>query len=183
MRRRLAAMGLRPVHRRALEDNFLFDTTERALRGVRSILRLRHYAAQWVLTYKGTPEPDAFFKSRVELECTVSNAATMRAIFEELGYGPVFRYQKYRTVYAPEHRSRTAHFEIALDETPVGNFLEIEGSRSAIDRAAKALGYSRADYLTASYGALYLEDCARKKVTPGDMVFSAASATVPWQQL
>ena len=172
-RRRLLELGLSPVHRRALEDNFLFDTPDRTLRQVRSILRLRHYAGKWIVTFKGTPAPDVFYKSRLELESEVQNAGAMRSIFQALGFKPVFRYQKYRTHYAPNHAgTRSARFEVALDETTIGNYLEIEGSRTAIDRVARKLGYSRENYVTASYGALYLEDCRNKNIPPGDMVFT-----------
>jgi adenylate cyclase class 2 len=173
IRRRLRQLGLKPAHRRALEDNFLFDTPDRALRRVRSILRLRLHRGKWTVTFKGTPDPDARFKSRVELETEVENAAAMRAIFQALGFQPVFRYQKYRTHYAPEQPPRGAQFEVVLDETPIGNFLEVEGTRPAINRIARELGYAREDYLTASYGALYLEECKKRKVPAGDMVFGA----------
>ena len=44
-----------------------------------------------------------------------------------------------------------------LDETPIGDFLELEGERRAIDRSARLLGYGPADYIARSYGALYME--------------------------
>jgi len=174
-RKRLRELGFRPVHRRSLEDNTLFDTPERTLRKVRSILRLRHYGPQWIVTFKGTPAPDSLYKSRLELETAVERPQVIRSIFEALGFRPVFRYQKYRSCYVPEGepgRRRTS-LEVALDETPIGSFLELEGSRSQIDRVARQLGYSRSDYSTASYGALYLDECRTKNIPPGDMVFTA----------
>jgi adenylate cyclase class 2 len=172
-RKRLQALGFGLVHRRSLEDNFLFDTPDRALRKVRSILRLRHYGREWKVTFKGTPATDTLYKSRLELETGIEKSQAIRAIFEALGFSPVFRYQKYRTHYAPQAKNghRPSSLEVALDETPIGNFIEIEGSRASIDRVARQLGYSRADYSTASYGALYLEDCRKRNITPGDMVF------------
>lgn len=177
LRARLKQLGYVPVHPRRLEDNVLFDTPERALRQVRSILRIRHYGAAWTLTYKGTPEPDRFFKSRVELETEVANPSALRAVFEMLGLVPVFRYQKYRSEYALPGKARPGRprLKLALDETPIGDFMELEGSRRAIDQAARQLGYSRADYTTASYGALYLEECARRNQKPSDMVFPHAA--------
>jgi adenylate cyclase class 2 len=111
----------------------------------------------------------------LELETHVDQPRTFGLIFQALGFCPVFRYQKYRTQYASPIPGR-AHCEVALDETPVGNFLEIEGSRAGIDRVARDLGYSRADYSTASYGALYLDQCRQANVKPGDMVFDTASS-------
>ena len=174
VRRRLRELGFRPVHRRALEDNILYYTPDRALRKVRSILRLRRYGSRWLLTYKGTPDPDPHYKSRVELETEINEPRALQSIFEVLGLRQVFRYQKYRAHYAQLRwgRERKRDGVVALDETPIGDFLELEGSRAWIDRVARQLGYSRSDYTTASYGALYLEECRRKGVPPGDMVFS-----------
>jgi adenylate cyclase class 2 len=91
----------------------------------------------------------------------------MQLVLERLGFGPVFRYEKYRTEYA---RPRQAGI-IMFDQTPIGDFLELEGSPRWIDRAARALGYSQADYLTASYGSLYFQHCASAGVEPGNMTF------------
>jgi len=147
---------------------------------VRSILRLRHYGRKWVLTYKGTPKTDTRYKSRIEYESEIIHPEAIRLIFRSLGLVPVFRYQKYRTNYvdggakktvAAGKRAAKPRFEISLDETPIGVFIELEGSRVGIDRAAKALGFTAADYSTASYGALYLEKCKQDGVEPGEMIF------------
>ncbi|MBI4460301.1 MAG: hypothetical protein HY648_09630, partial [Acidobacteria bacterium] len=92
-----------------------------------------------------------------------------------LGLTPVFRSQKYRTSYTlgDSGRTRRAGGEAALDETPIGNFLELEGSRGWIDRIVRRLGYSRADHETASYGTLYQRACREAGRTPGNMVFAA----------
>ena len=184
VRDRLRKLGFRLRHPRSLEDNTLFDTPDRKLRKVRCILRLRHYGGQWHLTYKGTPAPNRFYKSRTEVETEIENPQAARYIFEALGLQPVFQYQKYRCYYELDERGdrgrnlreagirKAATGEIAFDETPIGNFLELEGSRRWIDRVARQLGYTRQDYITASYGALYLEDCRKKNIPPGDMVFS-----------
>jgi len=180
-RKQLRNLGFRPVHPRSLEDNLLLDTPDRALRQVRSILRLRRYGSRWLLTYKGTPDPDQSYKSRVEWETEIGEPSAIRSIFELLGFQPVFRYQKYRVQYRQpvpggrRHPGRQGG-EVSLDETPVGNFLELEGSRAWIDRVARRLGYSRSDYNTASYGALYLEDCRKRGVPPGDMLFPSRSS-------
>ena len=173
MRKQLRKLGFRPIHRRSLEDNVLYDTPDRALRRIRAILRLRRYGSIWVLTYKGTPDPDPTYKSRVELETEIEEPQALRAIFEVIGFRPVFRYQKYRVQYAKQVTGRRVSGEVSLDETPVGNFLELEGSRSWIDRVARELGFSRRDYITASYGALYLAVCRQRGVSSGDMIFAA----------
>ena len=177
IRKQLRKLGFTPLHRRSLEDNVLYDTPGRAFRRIRAILRLRRYGSSWMLTYKGTPDPDPTYKSRVELETEIAEPEALRAIFKVMGFLPVFRYQKYRVQYVQDSaaRRRKPAGEVALDETPVGDFLELEGSRSWIDRVARQLGFSRKDYLTVSYGALYLEDCKKRGVTPGNMVFRTSS--------
>jgi adenylate cyclase, class 2 len=176
LRSHLRQLGFTLIHPKTLEDNVLFDTPERALRKIRAVLRLRHYGSRWTVTYKGTPEADPNFKSRLELESHVENPEAIRAIFLTLGFVPVFRYQKFRTEYAIWRAKRRGRplIDIALDETPIGNFIELEGSRRSIDRMAVELGYSRSDYSIASYGALYLEDCAQKRKKPTNMVFPRA---------
>ncbi len=173
IRNELKELGLLEIHKRSLEDNVLFDTPERTLRKARCILRIRRYGSRWWITYKGTPEADPHYKSRVELETEVTDPAAVRGIFHALGLVPVFRYQKYRAQFAPKALPLRGkpHLEIALDETPIGNFMELEGSRAAIDRIARTLGYSQRDYNTASYGALYLEECRKRNRTPTDMLF------------
>jgi len=181
IRLKLREAGFRAVQRRAFEDNVLFDMPGRPLRAMRAILRLRHYGRRWVLTYKGTPDSDTRYKSRKEYESEIVHPEAIRLIFHALGLVPVFRYQKYRTNYVDKSakkkvktgkRAAKPRFEISLDETPIGTFIELEGSRAAIDRAAKALGFSDKDYSTKSYGALYLEKCKEDSVEPGEMVFA-----------
>lgn len=92
----------------------------------------------------------------------------MARILRALGLHPVFRYEKFRTTYAlPGVRG----LKIELDETPVGIYLELEGPVAGINRGARLLGYRRKDYLTDSYGSLYLADCRRRGRKPGDMLF------------
>jgi adenylate cyclase class IV len=46
---------------------------------------------------------------------------------------------------------RKSRLTICIDETEAGSFIELEGERHEIVRFAKALGYGRADFITASY--------------------------------
>ena len=167
--KRLRQLGFRLLHRRSFEDNLLFDTDTQALRHARCLLRLRRYGSRRVLTYKGPPAKDRFFKSRQELETEVKNPQAVQAIFEQLGLRPVFRYQKYRTQYHQDISDGS--LEAAVDETPIGNFLELEGCRAEIDRTARQLGFTRNDYCTASYATLYMEHCQQKGISPQDMIF------------
>jgi adenylate cyclase, class 2 len=165
-RRLLRAGGFRVSCGRVFESNVVFDTGKLTLRKSARLLRLRTAGRIATLTYKGRPSGTRH-KSREELEVLVSDARATAAILEGLDYRAVFRYEKYRTEFRASRSSGVA----MLDETPIGVFLELEGDESWVDRTAHRLGFADSDYITASYGRLYLEWCKRKKRKPGDMVF------------
>ena len=101
------------------------------------------------MTYKGPRIDSGEVKARVEIEVSVGEPDVLQSLLAALSLEPVFRYQKYREVYAWKD------VEIVVDETPVGTFLEIEGPVEAVHAAAAALGYRRADYVTDSYADLF----------------------------
>jgi adenylate cyclase class 2 len=165
-RRMLRRLGFSIANRRVFEVNMIFDTEACTLRGGRKLMRMRQAGRRHTLTFKGPPNSSRY-KSREELESELGDPASMRRILERLGYAAVFRYEKYRTEYAGPDSAGA----VMLDETPIGAFLELEGRPRWIDRTAGALGFSRDDYITASYGRLYLEHCQAKGVEPTNMVF------------
>ncbi len=99
-------------------------------------------------------------KSREERETVVEEPGEVRAILRNLGYRPIFRYQKYRETWT--HRGQ----EIEVDELPIGTFLEIEGDTEGIHAVAAELGFSPSDYVNESYVGLFFEGGGQ-----GDMVF------------
>jgi adenylate cyclase, class 2 len=115
-----------------------------------------------LLTYKGPSQPEHSskarrgprYKIREEREVHVADESVLPIIFDAIGFRPSFRYEKYRSTYRLPHLPGVV---IELDETPIGDFLELEGHRSAIDRAAALLGYRPSDYVTKSYGQLFVE--------------------------
>jgi adenylate cyclase class 2 len=109
---------------------------------------------------------DRRYKEKIERELVVpgSPARWDRAL-RSVGLYPRFRYDKYRSTF------RLPHLALELDETPVGAFLELEGLPRAIDRAARALGYSSRDYYCGSYWDVYVADCRRRGLTLRNMVF------------
>jgi adenylate cyclase class 2 len=169
-RRLLRVHGFCIAKRRVFESNTIFDTPDLALRRRGNLLRLRQAGTRHILTVKGPPLAGAY-KSRAEYESEFSDPAAMAAIFRQLGYTAVFRYEKYRTEYAQAGGGGT----VMLDETPIGAFLELEGSPRWIDRTARELGFPPAAYITASYGYLYMAHCQSQGITPRHMVFSARS--------
>ena len=155
---RLGAALARPRH---FEDNVLLDDARGSLRAAGSILRLRRTPTAGLLTFKGPRHLEEGVKSREEVEAPVEDADALQLVLEQLGFRPVFRYQKYRETYTWRGQ------EIVIDETPIGTFLEIEGDVAGIDAAAAGLGYGRSDYITDSYVVLFFAGGGR-----GDMVFS-----------
>jgi len=164
-RRLLRARGFRVMKPRVFESNDVLDSAERRLRSSGSLLRIRSVKREVILTFKGRPQ-NSKHKSREELEVSASDAHILAAILARLGFERVFRYEKYRTEFG---RGRTG--VVTLDETPIGTYLELEGEPAWIDRTARLLGFSEADYITLSYGQLYLDWCAREGCKAGDMVF------------
>jgi adenylate cyclase, class 2 len=169
-RRLLRRAGFRVSRRRVFESNVMFDTLDAGLRASQRLLRVRQAGGLVTLTYKGPPVVGRH-KSREELELEVSAAPPMAAVLERLGFRPVFRYEKYRT----EFRQPGGKGVATVDETPVGVYMELEGTPTWIDRTARALGFAEAGYITASYGRLYLEWCRREGVAPGDMLLRRAA--------
>jgi adenylate cyclase class 2 len=164
-------LGWAVLEPRHFEDNFVFELPDHALERRGSILRLRVARGRATLTYKGMlPESDASaIKVREELETEVADPGAVAAIFERLGLRRAFRYQKWRTTY----RLTTPGGEVKLmrDETPMGNFLELEGEEPAVEAAARRLGFSRSDYITGSYIGMQAARCRAAGVPLEDLVF------------
>jgi adenylate cyclase class 2 len=105
---------------RVHEVNLRFDTPDFSLTTTGKLLRLRQDTRARV-TYKGAGSVEGGARLRQELEFTVSDFDTAKALFEALGYRVYTMYEKYRTTY------KLGNVEVALDEMPTGDFLEIEG--------------------------------------------------------
>jgi len=153
--RELRRAGLRMVTRRTHEMNTLYDLPGEVLRKRKELLRLRKYGSVWTLTHKsGTVR--GHHSSRVELETSVEDGKKMDAILRALGYSPSFRYEKFRSEWA-EKKKQDGKGHVVVDETPIGNFCEIEGPPRWIDATAKKLGVSAADYITKNYATLFAD--------------------------
>ena len=166
VRKRLRELGFEIHAPRIFEANTLFDTADLRLRTRRELLRVRRAGKQARITFKG-PGSSGPHKSREEIESSLDDAAAMESILNRTGFAPVFRYEKFRTEYTRPRQKGV----VTLDQTPIGDYLEIEGSARWIDRTARELGYSSSDYITKSYGALYLDYCRENGLKPANMVF------------
>jgi adenylate cyclase class 2 len=160
----VARIGATPIRGRRLQEDCLLDTPDESLRRRRSVLRVRMESGKGFVTFKGPVQP-ALAKVREELETVIADGVLLLRIFEELGFHVWFRYQKYREEFA------MGDAIVALDETPVGTFVEIEGGDRGIAEVAEALGRGPGDYLLESYRGLYSEYCRQLGLPVTDMLF------------
>ncbi len=159
---------------RHFEDNSLLDTADRKLGEREAILRVRSAGGKGSITYKeraGEDAPASQFKQRVEIETAIDEPESAMAMFERLGFHKWFRYQKYRTVYRATLPGGLT-LSVMFDETPIGNFVELEGEEEAIAQAVELLGVKSADYILESYLALQAEHCRRRDKPLEDMIFA-----------
>ena len=177
LRRHLRLLGARLL-RRVFERNAVFDTPGGLFYHRGRLLRLRSVTPgagkrrdrplPGLITFKGPSKSSRPYKVREEVELNLPDAHRAETLLRAVGLVPAFRYEKWRTSFRIPALP-TLH--VYFDETPIGCFIELEGSPRAIDRAARLLGYHPADYLTSSYRALYLIYCRRRGIQPRHMVF------------
>jgi adenylate cyclase, class 2 len=164
----LRKAGFELITPRTHEMNSLYDLPGQKLRKRGELLRLRKYGETYVLTHKSKGiAKTGRHKVRVELETRVEKGDQMDAILHAVGFTPSFRYEKYRA----EWSDGTGH--VVVDETPLGNFGEIEGPSRWIDRTALRLGILPKDYITQTYAELFFEWKRKAKSRVTEMTFKA----------
>ena len=162
LRERLMALEAESQGSPALEENWIFDAGGR-LRDDGSYLRLRIDGQGARLSFKGPPSFEGGVVTRLEHETEVDDAAAARRIVEELGYEAVHHYQKYREVWA------LGSIQIALDHTPIGDFIEIEGE--GCETVAKRCGLKLDQAERRDYLQLYEDYLRNHPDAPREMVF------------
>jgi len=160
----ILAAGATPLRSRRLQEDALLDTDDEELRRRRCVLRIRTEPGKSLLTFKGPVQPGTM-KIREEYETVIGDGEVLQRVFEELGLHVWFRYEKYREEYAAEDAT------IAIDETPMGTFVEIEGGEEAILKMTEALGRSASDFILDSYRGLFLQLRERLGLRSSDMIF------------
>jgi adenylate cyclase class 2 len=163
--RKLRTAGFRIVTPRTHEMNTLYDLPGELLRERQQLLRLRKYGSEWKLTHKAKKKTGRH-SSREELETVVADGKKMDLILRALGYAPSFRYEKYRAEWTD------GKGQVVVDETPIGNFCEIEGAPRWIDATAKKLGVTPEGYITKNYAGLFSDWKARTKSRAKEMTFN-----------
>jgi adenylate cyclase class 2 len=156
---------------RHFEDNWLLDLPDQPLFRQGAALRVRSVDGTGTVTYKGVVKEtnESRLKVREEIETAVDEPERMIELFERLGYRRSFRYQKYRTDYWVALDGR--ELKVVLDETPMGDFIEIEGDESSVLKALDAAGFSANDIIRESYPELQASRCRARGVPLEDLVF------------
>ena len=175
---RLEAAGFTLHTPRSFESNVLYDTPDRQMRARTEILRIRNYAGRWTVTHKRLPDVgpgEDTHKHRIETETEVSDGDALATVFLSIGLVAAFRYEKWRT----EWQGGEGH--CVVDETPIGNYAELEGSAAWIDRAAARLGIDPSQYSTLSYGRLFDLWRQQRNSAAEDLTFAAVAQTTQSQ--
>lgn len=159
----VAAGGVQ-IQARRLQADSVLDTAQATLRDRRCALRVRIEPDRSFVTYKGPPQPSRM-KLREEIETAVGDGTLLLALYQRLGFDVWFRSEKYREEFSLQN------VVIAVDDTPIGAFVEIEGTVDGIGRAAAMLRRGPEDYVVESYRSLFVQHCLERGVEPGDMVF------------
>ena len=160
----ILSAGATPLRSRRLQEDALLDTEDEVLRRRRCVLRIRTEAGKSLLTFKGPVQP-GMMKIRDEYETVIGDGEVLQHVLEELGLHVWFRYEKYREEYAAEDVT------VALDETPVGTFVEIEGGEDGILTMTQALGRTSADFILDSYRGLFIQHREKYGFSNAHMVF------------
>ena len=166
IRHSLRKLGFRIIKHRAFESNTLFDNAKLSLRKHGKIVRVRRVSNHTLLTYKGPSQPSRY-KKRREIEFELPYSAPIATHTHPTRLSPRIPLRE-----VPDRVCQALQpGKVLVDETPIGNYLELEGGPRWIDRTAKLLGFSKADYITRSYGYLYLAYCRERRIRPKDMLF------------
>jgi predicted adenylyl cyclase CyaB len=163
LRERLLDLEAERVGPPAFEDNWILDREGELISSGR-ILRLRTDGGRARLTFKGPMRLEGNVKVREEREVEISGADEAKALFENLGYQVVRRYQKVREEW------HLGGVTIALDHTPIGDFAEFEGDGA--ETVAKRCGFDPDKAERRSYLRLYEDYLKKHPDSPPEMVFN-----------
>jgi adenylate cyclase, class 2 len=161
IRQRLVALGAKKAGEH-LETNTFFDAADASLRRADKGLRLRANQeitagrTEYIVTFKG-PRQAGQFKTRQEIEFTVSDPKATAAVLEALGFNASLSFQKRRRSW------ELGDCKVELDELPyLGTFVEIEGpTPEKIAAVRQQIGLADQPTITTSYTELisrYLQE-------------------------
>ncbi|MCX7895619.1 MAG: class IV adenylate cyclase [Thermoanaerobaculum sp.] len=165
VRRRLQALGAHLETPPTRESNWVLDDLSGSLYHRGCLLRLRQWGKQHLLTFKGPGRMEGGVKVRKELETGVEHVEKTLPILAELGFAVAFFYEKERESW------RVGSVTVALDHTPLGDFVELEGEVEALGAVAAQLGLDLRRAVAATYAELWQEHRRKHPQAPAHMVF------------
>jgi adenylate cyclase class 2 len=168
--RRIEAAGGAVKRPRHFESNALFDYPDGRIGKRDSALRLRFAGEDAWLTHKGPNHGSGKIKQRRESETFLGDGRAMEGILESLGLLVTFRYEKFRASFL------LGQAEVSLDQTPIGVFIEIEGSPEDISETAGRLSLDMSEAMSLSYPRLYQLHRAESPGASEFMVFPGENA-------
>ena len=160
--------GARLTRRRRLQQDCLLDTDDGTLKRQNLTLRVRVESEQATVTFKGPTIPSTM-KLREELETSVGDGPTVLKMLERIGFTIAFRYEKYREEF------RSGDVIVAIDETPIGTFVELEGSAQGIEALTVQLGRAQSDYITETYYELFMHTGNTDTTASPHMIFGSVT--------
>lgn len=166
-RDQLRDLGATLVAPRTFEDNWLLDRPEQPLRNTGEVLRVRHYGERMLLTWKGRELVADGIRTREELEVNCEAGTDLAELLERLGFRTTFRYQKYREVWRLEGTS------VMLDETPIGDFIEVEGESRPVRAVAQQLGIAPEAMVVHGYATIFRRWLTERDRPDDAMLFDA----------
>jgi adenylate cyclase class IV len=140
-RRRLEAAGAQMTFEGRLEDR-RYDSADGRLGDADQVLRVRSlsdaHGRRAAIEWKGPTRYESGYKIRDEISATATDAASLEAILERLGYVVTGEIDRDVAQYALDRAT------IRFERYPCMDVLvEVEGSPTAIERAIEALGIPR----------------------------------------
>ena len=160
--------GARLTRKRRLQQDCLLDPNDGTLKRQNLTLRVRVESEQATVTFKGPPIPSTM-KLREELETPVGDGSTVLRMLERIGFTIAFRYEKYREEF------RSGDVIVAIDETPIGTFVELEGSSQGIEALTVQLGRAQSDYITETYYELFMQTGNPETTASPHMIFGSVT--------
>lgn len=151
IKKKIISLDFKLIKPKFFEYNIIFDTNNKNLKK-NCLLRLRKENTHNVLTLKRTPWKVSDFsryKIREEIETEVTDFEKTKEILAILGFEIYFIYEKYREIYQKKN------IKIMIDQTPIGDYIEIEAQKAKIDEVSHQLGFNKEHYINKSYYSLY----------------------------
>jgi adenylate cyclase class 2 len=150
---------------KAFEKTIKFDTKNDGLKKQGKFLRVRTGFENVITFKKKINKFDKNFKEREEIEVEISDPAEMEKILENLGFTKKWLMEKYREKWILKNA------EIVIDKLPFGNFIEIEGSKRAIQKTAKILELDLKEGITKTYWGLWEDYRKEKSIKEKNIIF------------